>query len=728
MNERNALVRTGLFESALTMVQPRTDERTVAIPFDDQIALLERLDRLASSSEQRVRRLMSAGALYELHGMPTRAVDAYQQILAEPALATASIDINTVVRQAGEESTRKLRGLVRRYGQDVYAVFEGEAARRLTAIRETGDADDFLGIAERYPMARSAVEAWLLAGQLLIQNGRTRLGVIAFEDGLRAAEDAVPRDDELIGRLASPLMTLLVEHGRVAAARDLVVRLEQRWPRTRLSIDGREVGLAEALSELQSRLAALDRRPRIGLTDDDEQAKVIAGWRLVTPLLADNPGRPTDLVLLRTDDMLGLWETSAEEGLAMRWSTPIGEADVAILIDGSGVLVSRFATAGRSAQLLAIDTGQPVWSSAAMGEIFDEWAEDPGLDDGARRLGRGTIQTPLSLRRPAREVLIVVEGQTLAFVDRVGRAVVFDRRTGRTLWSKRTIDRVHDVVAGDGALAIAGATQVLGAGAGGQADLETSFEPTLMLFDTRTGREIGRFRPEGGRIRWARVSDDGDILIGLDDAIAAYSLAEAKRSWLATGQAAGGSMDAWVFPGRLVVLNGEDQLRQFALADGSAMRGALEDRGRMRDAGSGLRPVRSATLGDLAAFATAEGVVLYNNRGDLVGCDQRSSDAEVVGAAFTQDYVVILERQVISRNEDGEVYPLSWFTADSAALVHRRPVRLGAPPDRIGAVDGRILISAGGATVVVPADPPAPAPRSAVETTPDIADADDSDG
>ncbi|MFG0275476.1 MAG: PQQ-binding-like beta-propeller repeat protein, partial [Phycisphaerales bacterium] len=440
-------VREQLFGAVLEMVQPPTgDAPRVVLARPTRVELFERLDRLAATPAQRVERLIAAGVFFERGGDIPRAVDAYQRILGETELAGVRIELGQTSRPADDEAAARLRRIVREHGPGVYAPFEAEAERALAGARRQEGFEALEGVARRYPVSRAGASAWVEASRRHEQAGRPRAAIAALEEAMRIADDAGIGDDALVGRVGGALVQLLMAHNRVAAASALLDRLADERPGVILS-DGHEtLDLPSLRRELAALSARLERRPVIGALQTDLPAQVIRGLAVATPVLDPVSGGPTKVVLLRGGQEWALWEVDPASGLRQRWSVPRENDDTPVLLDDRGMLLSRRSAEGRTLVHFAPSDGRVLWQSTVL-------PPPEGADDEA-----DIIDTPLGLRRSAREALVSVDDGLIALVERSGRIAVLDQATGRTVWTAESMDRVYDAATADGVLVVAGAT------------------------------------------------------------------------------------------------------------------------------------------------------------------------------------------------------------------------------------------------------------------------------
>lgn len=681
MLDRNRSARSRLFQSLLAMVEPDDNDPQLGMLTSEQIErLIDELGRAAAEPAERVEHLMARGRFYEAEGRIDFAVDSYQRVLDDPALSSASLAIEGVNARAQAEATRSLRRVVRRNGSGVYAAYEIEARRMLEAIPAGSGPEAYTALAQRYPVARAGVQAWLDAASAYLSRGRPHGAVFALETGLQSAEDALAIDDALLGELAGRLINQLAQTGRVSAAAELLDRLFKQRQTLVLTDGGSPIDIAMLSEDLHRRLALLDRRPRVGLLGEAPPVQTLDGWGIMTPIIRRVVGAPTDVILLEREGEIGLWGVDPQTGLERRWAVESDAHTSLIDFDEQSVFLTRKGDAGLTCERRDIATGDLVWGSTPFSKLF---TIDPG--EVAR-----TIPTPLDGARSAVEQRIAMDDQTMVIVDRGGRAVGYDKLTGRERWRiPRTLDGVIDVSVNSGVVAIVGFRQ--GQGVGGVS------VPAMLVLDNRTGQIQHRIDLETGEAHWVRVTDGAEAIVGATGAVSLYDVFTGRRRWSVGGAAGRHTNEAWVFPGRVVVLNDRGDLRQIETESGQPMAEPMQTQGRVTSSA----PITGGAVGDRSAFATTIGIVLFDRRGALVGVDHRPTNSTIHPAEFGADRFVTIS--MVAGSIDGEVfyYDLQFFSMESCALEQRRAVGLFPTPTRIALLDGRILVTSGPGTVVL---------------------------
>lgn len=695
-SDANAAARARLFDSILAMLDP-AEPPSVDLPAPVTGGLIDRLALLAASPEDRVAQIMVAGAHAEALARPSEAVSAYQSVLEDKRLAEAVFTRRGVSSRADVESTRRLRRVVRAFGPGVYATFEREARAALDQQRNAFDPSAFERIAARYPVSASAAEAWLEAARLYDMRDEPERALGAVEAGLVAAEDALLSDGPVLGELVGRLVTRLADLGQAHAARATLARYAAERPALVPTSEGSPIDVPALLDSLESVAASDARRPRFGAIER-RQPQALAGWTILEPLVRDPGQEPSGYALLAAQSgEFGVFTPDPDGGVAQRYSVEAPSSASLLRLDEEAFYISIEAEAGvlggRSVSRYDAHAGarpEPVWTTPPFRSLFmgDMEALDPRLTAAFEGAGV-VIQTPLAGNRSVTELIVAFDQRTLALVERSGRAAAFDLETGQLLWkAARTVPRVHDAAASAGVLLIGGASEVVeesGARYGGPAQ--------LLALDLRSGRVIQRVAPDHGQVRWVRMTPAGRALAGFDHAVMCLDVFRSRVRWTIEAPQVRTSVEAWSLPGRLIVLDSRNNLWQIDEDSGAIREEPLDARGRVERGA----PLRVAAAGDHAVFTSPLGVAIFDRTGAVAGRDVRAAASDLLPAAFGAGRLVAIDAQIA--NVRG-VFVIHQISTASAALLDQTPVSLGADPVSIAAIDGRVLVTAGDATVV----------------------------
>jgi len=696
-------------------------------------ALVERLGRLAKEPSERVEHAMALGRLRErgVDAAPA-AVEAYQRVLEDPALAVATWNGPRQSVRADIEATQRLRELVKRVGRGAYAVYdakaEGElAARTLAAVnlkdqnrlpgaeKGAGGADlarviegeEFELLARRYPAARVGPELWARAASEYERTDRRGPAMAALGAGLVVAEWAIAAGDSAlqsqVGELAGRLVWALDKGERSSAAAQLLERIGREYPTVRLTAGGVAIDSAALLGELGVRVAGSERLARIGRAVGAE-VQVIDGWALVRPISQAFMVRATEHVMMisRERRELALFGSQAEGQLKALWARGYrGEATpVVVSVDAQSVYVFWPSDEGGSLERIDAVGGATRWRTPAFAGMFPVVADN---DAGARPT---EFTTPLDGRVKLNDLLMTMDEQTAVLAERGGRMAAFDLGSGRTLWTgSAVVQQVFDMAAGPGAGAGAGQNSLVIAGAAERlaaAGEQPALEPTIASYDLRTGRLAHQMKGLGGDVYWVRTTPGGDVIVGLEHKVASVNLPGSALNWEISDPTARQTPAAWVFGARLYVqtASGSKNLWVASLVKGERRPGLLDPRGRLEEP-----PVRASAIGRgpnaNVMFCGRRGLAIFDPAGEVVGLDSLSGAVDMLPPEVVDGLVVALESARVP-GPAGPTAMIHLMESGSGKLISSRGIVLQEEPREMAVLDGRIVISVESLTLVVP--------------------------
>lgn len=677
-------------------------------------AVVERLGRAAQTPDQRVSYLMVLGRLRDAEGAFALAAEAYQQVLADPLLAGANWKGAGSSVRAELEATRRIRQLVLERGPRPYAAFDAEARRAMDALGAAGAAADAEALARRYPASSVAPILWARAADAHDAAGRRYAAIAALREGLTAAEAAassgVLTDAAIIGELGGRLANRLLEADQVFAAAQVVARLRSRRPGLALSDHGTPVDADSLARELAQRLATLQRFPRIGI-DIRPDAQPLPGWQILPPRSRDTANRACEHIVLisPSEGKVALWgipAAGAEPGahLQMLWARPYqGVAPVLLRLDPDSVYLLWEKTDARDGAVIerigTVD-GQTRWRTDPFRGLF------PADEAFERRRAAMFLDTPIDGQVRFLDVLVTIDEQVIAVVERSGRAAAFDPETGRLLWNKATpVTQVHDIDAGAGAVVIGGAAPREGDRGAAR------YRASVLVLDARSGQTMHALdqHPEDASVRWTRIAVPGEgaaaaVIVGLMSQIDAYDLATARVNWSIAGGPAFSSLDAWVFGDRLFILDPNRLLYLARVSTGHVGEQPIETYEHL----VGDSAIHATPIGEgrrSTAFTTSRGMLVVDDRGTLVAMDAiaggEADDDLLLPAAIGEGYFVTVETIPRETPSGQLLYPMYILDTQSGMIrATRRLAGLDVQPRHVALLDGRILVTAGPNTVV----------------------------
>lgn len=708
--ERRDRVGDRLFDALMTMLRPGDatasstpgpeQEAARELPEGVRLALLDQLNELARTPDQRVSSLLARGSVLGGVGDAAGAIEAYQSILTDRALSAASARASGLTTRADLVATRRLGDVLRTAGLNAYVTYERAAELEASV---PGGAGDRASRAARYPYSRSAVELLAQAGRELLEQDRpdraAALLARAMEtQRLRAALGAPAAEGEG-ATLARHLARALVEAGRVDEASAFVAaqtpRLGEGWT-------GSE--LAARLSDSAARAAQL------GLFDATLSEPTVLAGRPLEP--ADGRARHDAMLMFapaRGEVML--YRVSG--GVATpAWPAPATtdatSAPVLISLDDAGatLLFAPDRSGDADAERSPVDGGGVLVRLDAR-DGSERWRSEPFVDAASdlARLDEQSRRPLVTLEgRVQREQIIIASaGRTIVLSDRAGRAIGYDARTGATLWARQLgIGDVLDAVVSGGALVAAFDAYEPGAGRSAAPD------PVVAAFDVRTGQATHRLDTLRGRPRWLRAAPRGGVVAGLESGVLRFDPGAGVVDWVNTDPALRGTFDAWHLGApargtggaqanggeRLYVLDADRSLWGVDPRTGTLLPTRLDLQGRL----SGRTVLLAHAVGDRVAFAGSGGVLAFDRRGELVAADASADDASLIGAAGAEAHVVSVsgdaERLRVDLMEGGGLRLADTLAIDTPP---------GARFQGVALRDGLVLLVFDGATLAVPA-------------------------
>lgn len=743
---RNTASRERLFRALLTMIDPGAAPASSVsptalrpVPLSLAEPLTQRLAALASTPTERAAAAIATGAVAESLADPRRAIDSYQSALLDPLLAQSTIVSSGLSARADVEAARRLRRVLRDFGSSPYAPFEAQAQRALAITPQTADALEDL--ARQYPLALTSSRALLTAAELRTRADDPHRAALNLERALTIADDSRNSDPALLAEIRARYVRALDATDNPRAALLALRRFKEKS--LPLAIDSVSLDPNSLIPSLEARVASIDRMPILGAPVADQSPQTLLGWRIVEPIWLRPQGPPPNHVLLQgPSSELALYAPAPTgPGLVQRWSMAPTPGAKLVRIDHDSLILSHDPSYLRSAppDADAVDADpnvpQPVVppdpsrvGNPAGGRTFMKinatdgavlWSTPPFRSlfpaDAARldpRLAQVALQRTIQIAtpfapRPITELLIAFDQRTLAIVERSGRAAAFDLHSGQLLWtSNTTIPAVFDVAADAGILAITGVETLANSD-----NPNAAPPPALIALDMRTGRAILRETLPSPNPRWIRVTERARIILGLDAGVLCYDTSPAQARWRTHALPLRASVNAWIFPGRIVVSDEMASLWQLSEDDGAVRTSPLlttDDFALSQAILSRAIPAPNSNDPDRAAFLTSASILLYDHTGNLVARDARPASADILPAVVTSNSFLTIDSIAPSPTSPTH-YTLRQFSLASVALIARQSISLGADPVAIAALDGRILVTAGDLTVVLDAPPPSPA-------------------
>lgn len=682
-------VRASLFHAVLDMLDPDSardqstrEAKTRITSLATLEALAERLEALAEFPEELVAHRLVEASLREAAAQPDLAVESLQEILADPLLASTFWHGGQLTIRADLEATRRLRELLVRRGWNTYAAFEREARAQLDLLPDSASPDVIEALAERYPFSTLAPQFWLMAASRATDSARLRL----LDQGvhsLAAVRGAGGRaNGDLVSELYGQLITGLVDAGRAADARVAAADLNALFVETRPTVSGHPVALDELLAQVSASTSE-PARAHIGSVILAQAEPRLEQGRVLLPTLETKVPSPTDAVLLVSPSaqMLRLLALNGEGELVERWTKQSPFEPILLEHTRADIIIAWLDPEGVEFECLDPIDGHTVWRHRPF--------EAVGARDGVNRaaLLSGFV-TPLEGRVFTDQLLVAADDRLFVIAERSGRFVTIDKQSGTELWTgQSTVERVFDIALGAGMLVVAGS-----APGGGEL-----WHSAVVALNARTGQVSNRLDEPPGTVRWVRLTEQGLMIAGLDRGLVCVDLDRSEIRWLLAEEPAIASLDSWVFQDKLFVLDQGRDLWRIDVNSGRLLRPPLETRSRLAD----RVDVRAVPIGSTVLFASASGLLVFDDAGKLLGIDVFDLVGALVSSEPGERLVAMVDTAPFETPDRLSSYSLHLLSTDSGRLVASYPVTMPATPESVTLLDGLVLISAGEATMVL---------------------------
>jgi hypothetical protein len=205
-----------------------------------------------------------------------------------------------------------------------------------------------------------------------------------------------------------------------------------------------------------------------------------------------------------------------------------------------------------------------------------------------------------------------------------------------------------------------------------------------------------------------RMTDSGQLIAGCENAIVATDLARGQVNWVLSDPHLSSSRDAWVFQNAVFILDRDRRLWWADAPSGRVSPDALDaPRARL----DGVRRIEASLLapagenaGPLVAFSTYQGVVMYDLAGTLKGVDAVGGLDGLLPPVPANDRMLTITTMPEGRRNDRDlIYNIYALDTTSSMVIGTTPIVLAVPPRAIAVLDNRVIITAGGTSVVIPA-------------------------
>ncbi len=688
LNPESDVSRRKLFRALLGMVNPGEKTSMVHLDRARRAELLHRLGRCAASQAERIEQLMATGAFLEAGGHPRDAIAQYQLVL-ELAL---SEDRTHPDRRTMAMATKRVREIVRREGRASYASFDAEAAAQRQIMPPNAHAPALESLALRYPAATDAVSMWSDAADTWFAAHDVGRAIMAIDEAIDAATALEPIDASPRLILEGRAVTALMHADRPEATLRRLRQLNNRVPSAVLSIDGVDMPVEAALDAVETVLDQRPRRAHIG--EVLGVSRTLNSWTLFDSPFKRTPDAPTNRILMKSGNgSAGLFVIDDDGILRPTWigrkaEEPLRESRQRVHLARQ---VDSPPTANQAVICRDATTGGVLWETEGFEAFFDAKEKDTRTPPH--------VQTPRLMNVSLTELTHLVNDDVVISIDRGGRAVGLDARTGALLWTaNHIVDALHDADLGNDVLLVGGGTLRQGQ----HFDREHSAVdrlPIVVAIDCRTGDVLSTFEAPSA-VRWVVATPEDDMILGLTDRIMSLDPYRGMPYWAAVAEELKNSRSAVAVPGQLIVRTMDNELWQVESSQGSLAAGHLTLGERIAP---GFDFIEVASLGKHIGIATAHGVAVVDAKGDTIGIDSLAGVNRLAPATFGRDRFVHATVGVFAPDNEHLTSQLSIFELPDGRAVSQVSLSLWTEPKRVALVDGHIIISGSFNSVVIEA-------------------------
>jgi outer membrane protein assembly factor BamB len=712
----NKGLKVDRFNSLLTMARQAKVEQAYRENF---FTILGKIHR---GQVQEVRYRLELGRHHATSDRLAEAIDQYQSLLADRTIRQMMYQHDSGSRTpVALEARTRLKQLLAKHGAKYYKRHNDEAKRRFTQFSDQTPTQDWVELAEAYPMSSVAVTAL------------HRASIRYLADTKDPIEEAVDEAVALLERAewwgtTSQLAqvfgfkTQLYERaGRLIAARAVLKSIPLEHDAMKPIRDGQPVEVSVWIKELEQKLAAQGIAGQLRLGLDTRRPVHLEGRLLVPAHTVSEAERPPLFILLgQKGQTLDLYHTKE---LKKRWSQPIAVTDTRLIALSAtrawvwqpklGRLELLTTAAAAEAAVVQRITLKAVFG--ALGGL--------GRQRQAEQL-RGENRAgvvPNASDDPFRHkgIVVATNGRGVAVTDEAGRLAVFNHHDGRLLWKKATpalrvahlhMSRTRVVVSG---IDMAGDSVIC----------------VYNIKDAALQHQVKRTRDQP--ILWMRVNAAGLMVFVTPDRVEGFDLRRGQSLW--TSRKPNVQFGA-----------GNDAARRRIVRGGA--RAGAKPKGIMGEDRLMLtttKPATSVVWVDLTSGAMTEPLPLVGKVGGQVRFDHDGGlwlirgdnrclaydgtgkklwhDAVTlpilrVSHAMTEQFVVMfsspIDQQAI--NEHGDRSRVIYLIKRSGGLlIAEYTMPTPGKVDRVTAVGGRLLIasSTGHATMVLSSLKAVPAPK-----------------
>ncbi|MBL4698669.1 MAG: PQQ-binding-like beta-propeller repeat protein [Phycisphaerales bacterium] len=607
------------------------------LPAKEMTVLFDLLSDLAHSHEQVVAHRMALGNWNALRGKAINAIDAYQDILDQPALSASMWKGTGIAVRGGIEATRRIGALLEINGYSSYHKINQLAQAEQIFLENADTPKPYEQLAVRYPWATITPKLWLTSANLWRSKSQTPAMITAANNGLDAARslDKLGEhvDQHTIDLLAEHAITGMISTNRAKDAQTLAAQLILDFPKLTIRVAGEEITQDQITRK--ARIAA--QLPVLGdVFLQDDQPVLIAGSPINPVHRIDQGGIVMHAPQLGRISYLRVGRNVFETV----WSRKARSNETPIIPwqDESRTLIlwpegSDTPDTG-TIEAIETTTGKVVWSIENIRTTLAENSQR--IPDDIARVD-GIFTAPAQGQAPINQLVVVTDGHTLIITDRIGRAMGVDLFTGDKLWQiDLPANRVYDIDLKGGVLGICGVMHLdnaLEQQRGSTTSIVASINP-------RTGETIQVIDRFGQSPRWIRVGADGNLFVATKERIVAINTNQGSIDWMISDESLHESLGGWIAGDQLLVLNSSTDLWSLSLAQGAHQSRPLNLRQQLTPRSwIQVRPMVNSVL-----VAGSHGFSVFDQHQQLIANDPISTAASMMYSAWGLNRVVFAQR------------------------------------------------------------------------------------
>lgn len=542
-----AAAQEELFDTLLSVAAREQD-----LPHQRGIELYGRIGAIAADPRQRIEHLLAKGdylariAATVDRSYLTAAIESYQTILTQPALAAAERRSPQVAQPAADVAAQRLAEIIAKFGPDAYASFAAFAQRQLEQLPADAGPDQLLALAQAYPFADASRLAGRRAAELLAAAGQPRAALAVLES--QRATAPPQNQAQLIGAIVE----LAIENNWPQLATAWLRHARDHRQLAGLTIAGGERAIDHMLAELDP-AALLIPQPAIQrIIATAETVPSVLEGRLVPA--APGGALPPSALIVHANDLRRI-DQSIDNPV---WTATVPATAVELLDYRPGSILLWLPDAGGEIMLIDESTGTLRWQSHefrhALSALRGAGAKPRTLSlDLAGSGGRVDAIEPLPL--PGPEDVIVV-GRSGGMIRQR-----FADAPDVVIWQRdHPLYAVHYAARHDLAVILAGV----------RAAADGATTGVVALLDPETGemlREIVPMRRDP--VQWLAVTRLGMLILGTQGGIESFELSSGRRLWSNQSREASGFARAWTFGEDIFVADALSRLHAIDPVTGS---------------------------------------------------------------------------------------------------------------------------------------------------------------